>query len=209
MAERRATRIGFYPVSLCSNQKHLSIAYQAFQYFFLFFFVAINSALSYFFMVTPWGRENRKNRELKPGEGMPKKVKNLTAIEVARINKPGRHAVGTVPGLQLVVKASGAKSWMYRTKIGDLRRSIGLGGYPATTLAKAHEKARNIKSSIESGLDPLEEKRKHREALIKDQMKRLTFAEAARQCHALHLIFYQSIAMFSFFLNGIYAGFNN
>ena len=114
---------------------------------------------------------------------MPKKVKNLTAIEVARINKPGRHAVGTIPGLQLVVKASGAKSWMYRTKIGNLRRSIGLGGYPATTLAMAHEKARNIKSIIESGIDPIEEKRKHRDALVKDQMKRMTFAEAARQCH--------------------------
>jgi len=114
---------------------------------------------------------------------MPKKVKNLTAIEVSRINRPGRHAVGTVPGLQLVVKASGTKSWMLRTKMGNLRRSIGLGGYPAVTLAMAHEKARNIKEIVESGLDPIEEKRKRRDALIKDQMKRMTFADAARRCH--------------------------
>jgi integrase len=124
-----------------------------------------------------------KNRELKLGGIMPKKAKNLTAIEVSRITAPGRHAVGTIPGLQLVVKATGARSWMLRTKMGNIRRSIGLGGYPAVTLAMAHEKARNIKEIIESGVDPIQEKRKRREALIKDQIKNLTFADAARRCH--------------------------
>ena len=124
-----------------------------------------------------------KNRELKLGEIMPKKAKDLKAVEVSRITTPGRHAVGTIPGLQLVVKATGARSWMLRTKIGNARRSIGLGGYPAVTLAMAHEKARNIKEIIESGVDPIQEKRKRREALIKDQIKHLTFADAAKRCH--------------------------
>ncbi|WP_286817272.1 tyrosine-type recombinase/integrase [Desulfobacter sp. UBA2225] len=114
---------------------------------------------------------------------MPKRVKNLTAVEVSRIKAPGRHAVGTIAGLLMVVKPSGTKSWIFRTKIGNKRRSIGLGGYPDVTLAMAHEKARSIKKMVESGFDPVEEKRKHRDALKKEQAQYLTFADAARRCH--------------------------
>jgi integrase len=114
---------------------------------------------------------------------MPKRVKNLTAVEVSRIKKPGRHAVGTVAGLLMVVKPSGTRSWVLRTKVGNKRRSIGLGGYPDVTLAMAHEKARNIKEIVESGLDPVEEKRKRRDVLKKEQMQYMTFAEAAQRCH--------------------------
>jgi hypothetical protein len=39
---------------------------------------------------------------------MPKKAKELSAIEAKRIIKPGRHAVGGAPGLLLVVKDTGA-----------------------------------------------------------------------------------------------------
>ena len=61
---------------------------------------------------------------------MPKKAKELTALDVKRIIQPGRHAVGVIPGLLLVVKDTGAKSWILRTVIGKKRRNIGLGGYP-------------------------------------------------------------------------------
>ena len=67
--------------------------------------------------------------------------------------------------------------------MGEKRRSIGLGGYPDITLAMAWEKARNIKEIVESGIDPVEEKRKRKDAIKKDQMKYLTFSGAARQCH--------------------------
>jgi integrase len=114
---------------------------------------------------------------------MPKKVKDLKAIEVSRITTPGRHAVGTVPGLQLVVSPSGSRSWMLRTVVGIRRRSIGLGGYPEVTLATAWEKARAVKEIIESGLDPVEEKRKKKDALKKEQIQYLSFADAALRCH--------------------------
>jgi len=114
---------------------------------------------------------------------MPKKAKNLSAVEVSRIITPGRHAVGTVAGLLLACSPSGARSWIFRTKVGGKRRSMGLGGYPDVTLAMAREKARNIKEIVASGIDPLEEKRKRKDALRKEQMKYLTFSEAARQCH--------------------------
>lgn len=114
---------------------------------------------------------------------MPKKAKDLTAIEVSRITTPGRHAVGTVPGLQLVVSPSGSRSWILRTKVGFKRRAIGLGSYPEVTLAMAHQKARNVKEIIASGVDPVAEKRKRKDALKKAQIQFITFADAALRCH--------------------------
>lgn len=114
---------------------------------------------------------------------MPKKAKELTALEVKRITKPGRHAVGYISGLLLVVKDSGAKSWMLRTVIGNRRRNIGLGGYPEVSLADAREKAREKKKLIEQGIDPVEEKKTQKLALYRTQAKRMTFSEAARLCH--------------------------
>jgi integrase len=114
---------------------------------------------------------------------MPLKAKELSATEVRRITKPGRHAVGGVSGLLLVVKDTGAKSWILRTVVGTKRRNIGLGGFPDVGLAQARERARDMKQLILDGIDPVEERRARQKALIKDQAKNLSFAQAARLCH--------------------------
>ena len=114
---------------------------------------------------------------------MPKKAKDLTAIEAKRLTKAGRHAVGTISGLLLVVKETGARSWIMRTMVGDKRRSIGLGAYPEVSLSIAHEKARAVKDLIEKGIDPMAERRARKAALKKQVMQTISFAEAARQCH--------------------------
>jgi len=114
---------------------------------------------------------------------MPKKVKKKSHVEIERITTPGRHAVGGPAGLLLVVKPTGARSWMLRTRVGVKRRSIGLGGYPDVSLSEARRKAKDLKEKIESGVDPVEEKRKDRDALIKEQTRYMTFEEAARRCH--------------------------
>lgn len=114
---------------------------------------------------------------------MPKKAKEMTAIEVKRICTPGRHAVGGVPGLLLVVKDTGAKSWILRTTVGNKRRNIGLGGYPEISLAIARDKARSTKDLIERGIDPVEKRKARRKALIKSNLSAMTFAKAATQCH--------------------------
>ncbi|MBK7005529.1 MAG: DUF4102 domain-containing protein [Burkholderiales bacterium] len=75
------------------------------------------------------------------------------------------HAVGTVAGLQLSIKPSGAKSWILRTKVGSRRTDIGLGGYPDVPLAMAHERARETLTSIRSGVDPVAERRATRGAI--------------------------------------------
>ena len=114
---------------------------------------------------------------------MPKKAKDLTAIEVKRLSNPGRVAVGTVAGLLLSVKPGGSKSWILRTMIADRRRNIGLGPYPEISLKEAHDRARKTKAAIEAGTDPIEEKRARRAELKKKSMSVISFSEAARQCH--------------------------
>ena len=113
---------------------------------------------------------------------MPKIAKELSSLDIKRISRPGRHAVGYIAGLLIVVKDSGAKSWMLRTVIGNRRCSIGLGAYPEISLAEARNKARAYKQDVREGIDPLEEKRRIKAGLMRLN-GRITFAEAARLCH--------------------------
>jgi len=112
---------------------------------------------------------------------MPKKAKELSAIEIKGLTKQGLHAVGGVAGLSLSVVSSGARSWVLRYTIGSLRREMGLGGYPDVTLAQAREKARKLREQISEGIDPIEERRLIKNQLKEAQAKRLTFDDAAKQ----------------------------
>lgn len=115
---------------------------------------------------------------------MPKIVKELSAIEVNRISKPGLHAVGGVPGLMLQVSPAGTRSWIYRARVGKYRREIGLGGFPSTTLAQARIKAAEQKNLIANGIDPIAEKKRLKSLLIASQGNAITFDEAADKVHA-------------------------
>ena len=84
---------------------------------------------------------------------MPKVAKELSALDVKRLAHPGGKrnalfAVGGVPGLHLQITPKTGRSWVLRAKVGSKRRDLGLGGFPAVTLAQAREKARNMRSKI-------------------------------------------------------------
>ncbi len=111
---------------------------------------------------------------------MGKIAKELGAMEVKRLTEPGLHPVGTVPGLRLNIKATGAKSWILRTTIGPKRCDIGLGSYPAVTLAAAWERARAALDEIRNGIDPVA-KRKAQQDIIAWTFK--TCAEAYITSH--------------------------
>lgn len=117
---------------------------------------------------------------------MPKKAKELTALEVKRLAAPGFHSVGTVPGLALYVKPTGARSWVLRVMIGTKRQDIGLGAYPAVTLAEAHEAAREKRKLIRAGVDPLAHRREQRSKLIAEQTAGKTFDQCAAAYIAAH-----------------------
>jgi integrase len=112
---------------------------------------------------------------------MPKKAKELEAIQVKRLTKPGLHAVGGVAGLLLQVTPTGARSWILRTMVGAKRRDIGLGGFPDVTLARAREQAREAKEMIKQGTDPVEQRKSARGALMAAQARGVSFDECARQ----------------------------
>lgn len=93
---------------------------------------------------------------------MPKIAKPLTALEVKRLTEPGLHAVGTVSGLCLFVKPTGARSWVLRTMVGTRRAELGLGGYPTVTLSTAIDRARVALDQIRAGTDPAADRRSKR-----------------------------------------------
>ena len=96
---------------------------------------------------------------------MPKIAKELGALEVKRLATPKLHPVGTVPGLMLSISKTGSKSWILRTTIGTRRSDIGLGPYPAITLADAWELARQTRAEIRSGVDPVAQRRAKQSAI--------------------------------------------
>lgn len=114
---------------------------------------------------------------------MPKKVKELSALQVRRLVHKGFYSVGGVSGLHLQVSNSLARSWILRTMVGTARKDIGLGGFPDVGLAEARDKARATKERIQEGIDPVAERKQARQSLIKEQKRNICFSEVAKQTH--------------------------
>lgn len=117
---------------------------------------------------------------------MPKQPDPLGPLAVSRLNTPGLHAVGGVPGLCLQVLKSGGRTWILRVMIGARRREMGLGGYPAVTLARARETAREARDLIRRGIDPIEAGRTARAGLSQTPQGGFTFKAAAEAYIAAH-----------------------
>lgn len=58
-------------------------------------------------------------------------------------------------GLYLQVSTSGSKSWIFRFKRDGKTRDMGLGGWPAISLADAREKASEARKRLGEGKDPI------------------------------------------------------
>lgn len=117
---------------------------------------------------------------------MPKQAKELSALDIRRLEHTGQNrnvtfSVGGVSGLLVQITPTGAKTWILRTQVGEKRREIGLGGYPDVTLAGARERAREAKDAIRQGIDPVEQRKAARAALVASQGRGLTFAKAVER----------------------------
>lgn len=118
---------------------------------------------------------------------MPKRAKELSAIEVKRLQHPNpesgqkvRFPVGGVNGLYLQFSPNSARSWLYRYSFQGRRKSLGLGPYPDVQLAIARDRARSMQQLVWKGVDPHQD----RAALRRSVM---TFAAALAQFEAAKL----------------------
>ena len=101
----------------------------------------------------------------------------LSAAAAKALSQPGRHGDGD--GLYLNVAPGGTKSWVQRIVIHGRRRDIGLGPYPAVSLAQARSVAQTNRTAVAEGRDPAAERQGAREAARKPAQSVPTFAEAA------------------------------
>ena len=83
-------------------------------------------------------------------------VHRLTVTQCRKAG-PGRHGDGH--GLMLLVKPSGAKSWVQRIMVNGRRRDLGLGSFDFVALAEARELAYQNRKLARAGGDPLAERR--------------------------------------------------
>jgi len=97
----------------------------------------------------------------------------LTALKVKNA-KPGRHVDGR--GLCLLVKPSGARTWVLRMQRHGRRRDYGLGSALDVSLADARDAAAVLRRQVREGADPVAERRKARKVVP-------SFERAARDCY--------------------------
>jgi len=105
---------------------------------------------------------------------MPKKAKELSTLAVSELKVDGRYSVGGADGLHLRI-AGHSRSWVLRIAVGMRknrkgetvvhRRDMGLGSYPEVSLTAAREKARELRSKVRNGIDPVEQKKHVKETL--------------------------------------------
>jgi hypothetical protein len=99
----------------------------------------------------------------------------LSAVGVKALVKPGRYGDGQ--GLHLYVKGPKRGTWVLRYMKGGKSRDMGLGGYPAFSLAEARAKADAARKLLRDKLDPLDARRAGETALVVSSER--TFKAAA------------------------------
>ena len=99
---------------------------------------------------------------------------------------PGRHSDPAVPGLQMLVKATGRRNWVQRLQVNGKRRDLGLGSFPDVGPSLARDRARENRALVSEGKPPISGKGF---TTIKEEPKRrpskpvYTFERVARDKH--------------------------
>jgi integrase len=109
---------------------------------------------------------------------MTRIANKLTAVKVERASKRGLYGDGN--GLYLQIAKHGTKSWLLRYMLNGQARNMGLGPLHSVTLAEARERAREARSQIAQGHDPLSGKKVHARNLSR------TFDVCAREFIEAH-----------------------
>lgn len=114
---------------------------------------------------------------------MPRKLNNALNALTVKNAKPGRHADGG--GLHLLVKESGAKSWVYRFTLNGKSRDVGLGSADkdGVSLADARDARGALRIKVKTGIDPIAERERQaaeaKAAVEAAKIAAVTFKSAA------------------------------
>ena len=113
-----------------------------------------------------------------PGAETPMpSLTNLLASKAVLSLLPGEHPDGN--GLWLIVRPSGARSWLLRFSHLGRKREMGLGAPPQVGLGAARDAAREAKKLAREGVDPIAERDARRAAAAAPVPKVQTFGEFA------------------------------
>lgn len=116
------------------------------------------------------------------------KLTSKTVESLVRAGVPGKTNDGE--GLYFQISKAGASSWIFRYKLEGKGREMGLGPYPAVTLAEARQLAAAQRKVLAAGADPLAvrdaAREAKREAERQAQARRITFETLAGEYQAAH-----------------------
>jgi integrase len=121
-------------------------------------------------------------------------AKALTHAAIEKMKPPAmRREIpdGLVAGLYLVHQPSGARSWCVRYRLQNRTRKFTLGPWPAGSLAKARELARDAVIAAKQGHDPSEERkaaRRKAEAATKNTLRSIVEEYLTRESQRLRTI---------------------
>ena len=94
--------------------------------------------------------------------------KSRLTTRAVQTAKHGMHADGG--GLYLLVSSAATRSWIYRYQVEGRRREMGLGAFPAVSLAEARGRALSLRKALRiDGIDPLRLKREAAAAKAREQ----------------------------------------
>lgn len=110
----------------------------------------------------------------------------IREIEDLQFSPQAKNAlVGDGEGLYLSIAKSGTASWLFRYMDHGKAKSVGLGGYPSTSLQKAREKAQELRDARTVGVDPAQAKKE----AVREEKLQLAKAKTFETC-ALEFIEY-------------------
>jgi integrase len=135
-------------------------------------------------------RTINKGKTPSPSEGRPSAAKIISTSLQAGNAGPGVHKTSAT-GLYLKVGQTGAGSYFWRYRLGELRREIGLGSRDRVKLAEARAAASEADALRRKGVDPIDERRRKRaealaQALAGQPLRFREAAEAYLKDHAPH-----------------------
>jgi integrase len=115
---------------------------------------------------------------------MARRIGILSALAVKHVAARGLHTDGN--GLSLQVARGGSRSWIFRFRHAGRRRHLGLGGFPAVSLAEARERAAAARAMLQAGKDPVAERQGQRIASMLADARAMTLKACSGAYIAAH-----------------------